>query len=159
MVSHPPLGIASRALTHRFSNALSIWFASHRTSQLAVVQFHLDLGFRPDRAADEFVHSHDDLVHAHRLRRERLLASEREQTMRQRRRARDAAPRTFQIRLHLRRAALLQQNADHAETAADRLQHVVEVVRDAAGKLPDRFEFFALAQTLLDAFALLHFLR
>ena len=49
------------------------------------------------------------------------------------------------------RPALLHAYANHAQTTHDRLQHVVEVVRDAAGELADRLQFLAMAQTFFGA--------
>jgi len=96
----------------------------------------------------------DQFVGVHGLRIERLLARERQQTLGQLRRPLRAdqciVERAFGARLD--DAAL-----GDAEIADDDGQEIVEVVRDAAGQLADRFHLLRLPQRLFGQFAALGF--
>ena len=73
-----------------------------------------------------------------------LLAAERQQLLRQRRGALGGAANLQRLIAdrRLRRRVLL----DHAGVAEDRGEHVVEVVRDAAGELADRLHLLGLGE-------------
>ena len=58
----------------------------------------------------------------------------------------DCLARAVQEARRLVRPALLDPPPDHFQAAADRLEHIVEIMRDPSGKLPDRLHLLALPQ-------------
>ena len=108
---------------------------------------HRDL--RPHGAADQFLHLADQPVDVGRARVERLPARKREQAVGQRRRARRAILRGLQEALDIVEPPLREALAHAVERAGDRLQQIVEIMRDAAGELADRLHLVRLAQRLL----------
>ena len=79
----PPSGMASRALMHRFSRALSelVLVAQHVRGPVAQPQIHRDAG--PHRAADEVRQPRDQSVRVQRLRVQALPPREGQQSARQ----------------------------------------------------------------------------
>ena len=71
--------------------------------------------------------------------------------MRQRRRAIGRGHRQRRVALDIGEAALRDALLHQVERADDAGQQIVEIVRDAAGQLADRFHLLRLAQLLLGA--------
>src|SRR6185312_9923535 len=108
-----------------------------------------DLDMLTHRPMQEIIHADDDLVEVDRLRAELLAAREGQELLRQLLGA---------ARGQRRRGDEAQQPRLVAELAFEQLeiagnhgQHIVEVVRDAAGELTDRFHLLRLAERVLDA--------
>ena len=108
------------------------------------------------RMAQQVGHAGHQLVHVHRFGLQWLLAREGQQPLRELRGAAGAVARRFHVAggagvfAHV---AARQQ----VERADDHRQHVVEVVRDAAGELAHRLHLLRLAQGFFGAQALGHF--
>ena len=106
-----------------------------------------------DVLADHAPDQHDEVVEHRRevdlIGLQHLPAAEREQLLRQRRGALGGAPnlRGLLLNRRLRRRVLV----DHAGVAENRGEHVVEVVRDAAGELADRLHLLRLGELPLEA--------
>ena len=126
-----------------------------RLLQLAGIDIHLpqaagqhglQRNLLAQRPAQQFADAADQFVGADRFGRQRLAAGEGEQALRQRRGAGGAfhgAGEEFQdVGRHP--VAARQTPLDEVQRADDDRQHVVEVVRDAAGKLPDRLHLLDL---------------
>ena len=84
MVSRPPSGIASRALTARLRMAFSSWLGSTATFQSPPRQHGLDRDGLADGPAQQFRHALHQPVDVDRLDLLRMLAREREQPLHQR---------------------------------------------------------------------------
>ena len=106
----------------------------------------------PDQRTEHRLHLDDDAVQVQELGGQHLLAAEREELARQQGRAVGRLPDLVQVRLQLR--ALRGMLECEGRVAADRGEHVVEVVGDAAGEPADRLELLALTQLLLEQLAL-----
>ena len=106
---------------------------------------------RPQRALEQIAHALDQPTQIDRHRAQILLARERQQPLGQRSAALGALHRAIDQPMQTRivRQALAQQ----VEIAHHRHQQIVEVMRDAAGELPDRLHLLRLAQLLLRLFA------
>ena len=118
-------------------------------------RFHFDAV--AERAAQQIVHAAHEAAEVHHLRRQRLASAEGEQLrgeLRLRATRPASALRTRCSALSLPAMSFEQQ----LQIAADDLQQIVEIVRDAAGEFADRFHLLRLAQGLLDFLALLGFL-
>src|SRR5690606_12719848 len=89
-----------------------------------------------------------------RLWRERLAARESEQPLGQGRRALRPRHRVVDRPNYPGVRVAAQSPRRHVEIAADDGQEIVEIVSDAAGKLPDRLHLLRLAERFLDALAL-----
>src|SRR5439155_23118981 len=87
----------------------------------------------------------DDFVQVDQRRLERLASAEREELPDER--GRPVGRRHDRRRVLLRLA--VEPRLEQLAVAADRADHVVEVVRDLAGEAPDRLEFLRLAPLLL----------
>ena len=153
IVSVPPSGIASRALTTRLSTASSIWFVSSRTQRQCRRQLHPQIDPRTDRALDEIGHAAHEVREVAGLDLEILAMRECQQPLRQR----GAALRALQRAVDETHGSLVVGHplAQQVEVAHHRHQQVVEIVRHAAGELADGFHFLRLAQLPLGAFPLL----
>ncbi len=101
------------------------------------------------RAAHQLGHAANQAVDLHRLRLQRLLAREGQQPLDQL----DAALRRLHGRVEViaHFAALAQLLAQRLQIAGDHGEHIVEVVRQAAGELADGFHFLRLHQRGLGA--------
>ncbi|KAF1853937.1 hypothetical protein Lal_00005148 [Lupinus albus] len=109
---------------------------------------HLHLDARSHGALDQLQHAADQPVGVDRLRRQRLLAGEGEQPVGQRRRPPHRPLRGDDELVQLVDAALVDAGGDAFQRARDAGQQVVEVVRQPAGQLSDRFHLLRLAQLL-----------
>ena len=110
----------------------------------AVAERKLDRDILAERALQDRGGARDDLVEVDVARLQRLLAREGEHALGELRAARGR----FVDRLHDRRELRIlpdriRQQLGHAD---DDGQQIVEIVRDAAGHLPDRFHLLRLAQ-------------
>ena len=100
----------------------------------------------------------DHLVGVERLRRQRLLAGKGQQPLRQRggplgrRRRRGEETLDGEV-------ALLDAAGDEIVRAHDHAEHIVEVVRDAAGELAERLHFLRLPKLAFGRFAARHLLE
>ena len=93
---------------------------------------------------------HHEPVRVGRLRIERLAAREGEQAVGERRRALRRALRRVDVAVDvLDRGPAPMPRLQQLQAAGDAGQQIVEVVRDAAGELADRFHLLRLAQRLL----------
>ena len=151
MVSLPPEGMASRALTARFMMTCSICPASARTGQRFWPGTMHEVDVLADHAGEHLQVLGGDVVQVDDARGEHLLAAEGEQLAGQRGGAfggaGDLLGRTAQMRLG---AEALEQEF---RVAGDHHEQIVEVVGDAAGEAADRFHLLRLAQLLLEGAA------
>ncbi len=107
-------------------------------------QHGLDRDLRSERAAGQVGHGSDQPVDVDRRRRERLLPRESEQPLGQGRGPLGAAQRLGEARRDVG-GLPFHASLHRLDIADDHGEQVVEIVRDAAGKLPDRLHFLALA--------------
>ncbi len=108
---------------------------------------HGDL--RADGAADQFLHAHRETVQVGRFRIESLPARERQQPVRQGRRALGGALRRVDVAVDFLDAALSDPGLQQLQRSHDAGEQVVEVVGDAAGQLADRLHLLRLPQRFL----------
>ena len=151
IVSLPPFGIASRALTARLRIASSSWLGSAWARHSAAASTVSTVICSPERPPQQVRHAGDQPTDIDRLRIERLLPRKGEQALRQRFRApRARAWRCSAERLQplVSRSRIAQVALQRFEIADDDGQQVVEVVRDAAGELADAFHLLRLPQPL-----------
>ena len=148
----PPDGIASRALTIRFSSTCSTCAGSASTCDTDCGEIEAQLHVGADQAARHARHAADDLVEVERDRLQHLLAAERQQLPRQRGGAIGGVQDLVDLRGH--RRIVLDAMRHQLGVAANRGQQVVEVVRDAAGEAADRFHLLRLAQLILELHAI-----
>ncbi|GJD69837.1 hypothetical protein MMMDOFMJ_2775 [Methylobacterium gnaphalii] len=106
----------------------------------------LEGDLRPDRAADQFLHAGHEPVHVGGLGIERLAAREGEQAVRQRGGALRGAHRRVHVAVDIGEPALADPVLQQLEAARDAGEQVVEVVRDPARELADRFHLLRLPQ-------------
>ena len=143
----PPSLIASRALTTRLTITCSNWLRSALTSQRSRPCTTSSSIVSPTSRRSSICSSESTSRQLQRLRPQRLAAREREQLPHQARRAIGVL-----LDLHdvlegrIGRPVVGEQQIGIAD---DRGQHVVEVVRDAAGELADRLHLLALREILL----------
>ena len=118
----------------------------------------LDLDVLAQGRMQQIRHVGDHLVGVERLRRQRLLAREREQPLGQRGGALagdgGGIEKTLDAVVALGDAAL-----DQVERAHDDAQHIVEVVGDAAGELAERLHLLRLTQLTFGRFAACHLIE
>ncbi len=107
---------------------------------------HLHHHTRSDGAPHQVGHALDQAVEIGALGVERLPPRERQQAMRQGRRALEPALGGVDVAVDRIEAALAQTDLQHLQAAADGGEQIVEVVRQPAGELADRFHFLRLAQ-------------
>ena len=149
----PPFGIASRAFTTRFITTCWSWPGSASIGPRARIELGRQHDVLADQRPEHRLHLDDDAVQVQELGRQHLLAAEREELAREQRRPVGRLPDLFEVRLAAasRRCGMLEREGG---VAADRGQHVVEVVSHAAGESADRLELLALAKLLLEQLAL-----
>ena len=152
MVSVPPSGMASRALTARLSRASSIWLASAEAGGKSGRQVEGDFDGRAERAVQQVVHAAHQLGEIGRPRLQRLAPGKGQQALRQGGAALGALRGA--VEQAVGGGIVRQPLAQQLEIAEHRGQQVVEVVRHAAGELADQFQLLQLAQLLLGAGAL-----
>ena len=136
--------MASRALIAMLSTALVEARTDRCAGHRSLFEHGLDLDLLAQRRAQQLCDVGDRGVDLDVARLQRLLARERQQMLDQLGAAFggivDQARRALQLRL------LLQARHQRLGIARDHGQHVVEVVRDAAGQLADRIELLRLVQ-------------
>ena len=98
-----------------------------------------------DRAVDQLEHVLDQLGRRHRVGQQRLGAGEGEQAAGEGGGAGRALHRIVEVEFDLA-ARAVQLAAGEIEAADDDREHVVEIVRDAAGELADRLHLLDLAE-------------
>ena len=103
-----------------------------------------DTDMLAQRTRQQFAHRTDEFIHVDRARLQRLLPRERQQTLRQRRGARRAIHRSVHIARH-GGVASLQPALHQVQRSDHHSQHIVEVVRDAAGEVAYGLHFLRLA--------------
>ncbi len=100
------------------------------------------------RPTQQLFHAQDQPIRMHGARIERLPSRECEQTMRQCRRSIRSGHRGRHISIHIDLLTARELSLHHVERADDAGQQIVEIVRDAAGELADRFHLLRLTQRL-----------
>ena len=152
MVSRPSPSMASRLLTARLISAVSNCAMSAIAKQFAVRYLDVDPDPAADEGTDELGHGLDLRADIEHLRLQRLPARECQQLSGQL----GGALHGFGNRVDVAAAAFLRQFAAAQEVGrgADDGQEIVEIVRHAAGQLPDRFHLLRLAQRFLALAAL-----
>ena len=141
------------AVGHRISRVdheidddlLQLHGISHQRARRRI-NLRLDHHALADQTAQHAVGVGDDGAQVDRRKAQRLLAREGEQLVRQRRGVFGGSPDLDEIAPERLVGADLP--GQHVGVAQDHGQRVVEVVRDAAGQLSDRFQLLRLAQLL-----------
>ena len=153
-VSLPPFGIASRAFTARFTTTCSSCDTSAFTGQRSRPCTGTSSTFSPSRRLQQHVEVGQRLAEIEHLRPQRLAARERQQVPHQARGAvgvlldlHDVAERG------IGRLVRVEQEVGRHHDGGE---HVVEVVRDAAGELADGVHLLHLRDLLLQ---IAHFRR
>ncbi len=142
IVRSPPSGIASRALTARLTMTCSNWPMSTFTGQRSRPWSTLSLIWLPTQARQQHAQVGQHVGEVEHLRPQRLLAREGQQLPDQRRRAVGVLLDVHDVgEGRVRRAVVGEQQVRRHDDGG---QHVVEVVRDAAGELADRLHLLAL---------------
>ena len=150
-MSTPPSGIASRALIARLSSALSSWFGSQNVPHSPPAGDDVEPDLLADRAPQQLLHRGDELIDVDGLGIERLAPREGEQAMGQRRGAVRRGFRQRGVALDLAIAPLRDALLHQIKRSDNSRQQIVEIVRNSAGELADRFHLLRLAQLLLGA--------
>ena len=145
--------IASRALTARLRIAFSSWCGSTNTGQRLAASSVLDPDPLAQRAVEQVPHAADEVAAVDALGQQRLGPGEGQQATGQRRGAGRALHRVGEMDHHLAPRAV-EAAPGKVDAADDHREHIVEVVRDAAGQLADRFHLLDLAQLRLGRLAL-----
>ena len=152
IVSVPPSGIASRALTARLMSTCSSWSGSASTGSSSGSSDGHELDVLTEQPAEHRRDPVDDLVQARESRGCRTCRRLKASSCRVRTVARSAAAAiSFSSGSESPSACLLEQRFG---VAADHGEQVVEVVGDAAGQPPDRLQLLRLTQLLLEVPAL-----
>ena len=118
------------------------------------LEVDLDADALAERPVEQVGHAADQLAAVDALGQQRLGAGEGEQAAGQRRGAGRALHRIVEMHHHLAPRAV-EAALGEVDAADDDRQHIVEVVRDAAGQLADRLHLLDLAQLGLGGLALL----
>ena len=143
MRSDPPSGIASRALTTRFSSAVSNCWASI-VAATGWRQVQIELDRLAAGAPQHGLEPADQRVEVVRLRAQRLTPRKREQLLVQLGAAFGRALRDVDDPASLR---LVARRIDQkVEAVRDHGQQIVEIVRDPAGQLADRLHLLGLRE-------------
>ena len=149
MVTVPPsAGMASRAFTTRLTIAFEIWPSSARTAQRSGDCSNLRLTRSPSSRRSRSDSSVIVSASASTSRLQGLLAREREQLAHQPRGAHRVLPHL--VDLGERRIAGRVAHQQQIAIADDRLEQIVEVVRDAARELADRLHLLRLRELGLE---------
>ncbi len=149
MVSVPPSGIASRALMHKFRSAFSSWGGSTSVDHSPpVVTVSTVIAGPTVRRIKSSIPATRRFTSG-RLRIQRLRRDEGEQPMCQCRRALGRPLGSDHVAVELADAALLDPGLHQFERTGDAREEIVEVVREPARELTDRFHLLALAERLL----------
>ena len=152
MIRRPPSGIASRALIAMLTIDVSNWLRSARMCNASSGRISSSSMRDPIRVRTIAATSRTLAPASNSSGVERLATRERQQLTGQQRRAIGRRPDRVEIARPplIGEAVPLQQ----VRGSADHRQQVVEIVCDAPGELPDRFELLRLPQLLLDRLAL-----
>ncbi len=143
----PPSGIASRALTMRLTTTCSNWLRSALTSQRSRPCRNSRSIFLADEAAHHHLQVGEHVAELQNLRAQGLAARKGEQLPHQ-----TGGAVGVLLDLHdvaegrIGRPVIGEQQVRIAD---DRGQHIVEIMRDAAGELADRLHFLRLREILL----------
>ena len=154
MVSTPPCGIASRALTARFTTTCSRCLGSMRTSVVAASERGVNTNVHAEQLLEHAVERSDDRVEVDRLRRFEHRAAAEDQELPRERRGPAAdfehlVQIVLQVRIHrLVVADLLERQLGVADEGGE---EVVEVVRDAAGQPAERVHLLGLPKLIFQA--------
>ena len=143
MVSLPPSGIASRALSARLRIALVSWLGSISACDVSPASIMWTSICSPSVGRSRLAASITS-VDVDLARLQRLLAGEREQALGQIGAARGGVVDHLRDRQQLR--PVRDGFGEDFDRAGDDGENIVEVVRDAAGQLTDRFHFLGLAK-------------
>ena len=138
--------MASRALTARFSSTCSIMPTSASTMAGDVAVIQLQRHVLAQKPSQHVGHVADDFIHVQSLGLDELAAAEGEQLPRQ---AGGALGGLGDLLRGARRRFLQSGRHQQRGVAVNDGEDVVEIVRDAAGKLADGLHFLRLAQLLL----------
>ena len=149
MVSLPPSGIASRALTARLSRRILKLVGIDECRPDAAGKHGLHGDILGHDASDQISHAGDQRVDRNCLRLQWLAARKRQELMGQDRRARGCVHRRVHHPLQTLVAALRQPPLQCLQIAGDHRQQIVEVMCDAAGELADRLHLLRLPQAFL----------
>ena len=114
---------------------MSSWLASISVDHSASPPHDFHADGRTDGAADQLLHAGDEPVDVDRLGIERLPARERQQPVREGGSPPGGPLRHGDVAVELPGAALVDADLHHLQAGADAGEHVVEVMRDAAGEL------------------------
>ena len=136
IVRWPPAGIASRPFRATFSTTCASWSGSVSTGASVSARRGRQLDLASECPREHGLETADDLVHVEPLGEQHLLAAEREQLPRQRRRVGCGLPDLIDV--VGARVALVEGVCEQLCVARDRREHVVEVVGDPTGELADR---------------------
>src|SRR5262245_3095336 len=107
----------------------------------AILEMRVEMNIATERAGKDFLHAFDVPNDIDRFRIDRALPRKRQQMSRQRRAAPDGLPHARHDPRTLRRIDLALQELNAARH--DREQ-IVEVMRDAAGELAERFQLLCM---------------
>ena len=102
-----------------------------------------------DGPAQQILQRPHQLIGIDDLRNQRLPPGKRQQAMRERRGAVGRSHRRVDVARDIVGASLIETGLQQIQRSDDTRQEIVEVVRDAAGQLPDRFHLLELKQRLL----------
>ena len=155
MVSLPPAGIASRALTTRFTITCSICPGSAlHASEVGSEPQRRWLDVLADQALQHLLGLGHDGVEVEHLRLDDLLAAEREQLLAVSDAADSRRLAGSPASVGARRVPAGSASRQQVAVAEDGGQQVVEVVGDTAGQLADGFHLLRLQELGLDPAAL-----
>ena len=145
MVSFPPSDMASRALIARLTSAAESWLLSTNAGQASPLRVGLDFDVPAENRRQQSHGFADEFVDVDFGRLQRLLAGERQQA------DGEICPPVGRIADQLgdRRQVrnILDAVGQDFDRTRDHGQHVVEVMGDAAGQLPERFHLQRLDQS------------
>ncbi len=148
MVSLPPSGMASRALTARLTIACSNWPMSALTGQRSRTSGMLSVTFSPISRRSSMLEIRQRLAELDHLRAQRLLAREREQLPHQARGPVGVLPDLHDVlERRIGRLVRVQQEVGRHHDGAEQ---IVEVVRDAAGEPADRLHLLLLRDLVFE---------
>ena len=146
MVMMPPSGIASRAFSAQVQDRQLELAGVDLDGPQVGAEVHLDVDVPAERAVEHLAHALRWRREVDRLRIDRATAREREQMPRQPGAARDGAAHASKTRC---RCSAGDVALEQLQTVGEHREQIVEVVRDAAGQLAERFHLLRLPKRLL----------
>ncbi len=117
--------------------------------RLAVAELEREPDLGAEGSSQKLLHAGDEMVRLDAGRLQRLAAGEREQAVGQASGAVQNPPHLFEEAVDAFEPAARDAALDQCQSAGDRLDHVVEVVRDSAGQLADDLHLLRLIELLL----------